>query len=1040
MVRLVERHGDTHQGAEGFCSRLQTDQIGPIIVGNPPREAAMMGTRILVHCDVRKLTSVIALMLIAGSARAETTAYIGGVLVDGSGGLPVPASVVLVEGDRIAAAGPFGAVPIPAGVRVVNVAGRWLTPGLVDPHIHFFQSGGLYTRPDIVDLRTLRAYADEASWVTAHWEDVFRRYVASGVTAVVDVGGPFSNFVVRAFRDQVPVAPRVAVAGPLISTVSRPQLDVGDPPIIRAADAAEARAMVARQLERSPDLIKIWYIVPKDGDPRENLPLARAIIDAAHAGGVRVAVHATQLEAARAVVEAGADILVHSIDDAPVDDAFIALLKEKGTVITSTLVVYEGYGEILTGTPNLTAVEARLVNPAVLNSWDELAAAPAGTIDPAAMQARKEKMRARIPMMQANLKVLWDAGVVVAAGTDAGNIGTIHGPAMHRELELLAEAGLTPGEVLVAATRHAAQIFAPAPDFGTVAAGKLADFLILDADPLADVRALRRIHRVVLGGQLLDPDAVAPQDVATVFRRMHAAFAARDLEGIMALFAPGYRDTPLSGRGSVRELQEVREDYAKVFDFAVPSTLEVRDSLVTGDFIVEVTRFTPKSGSTFPEVLLIGQVADGRIQNTWGGLAWDAAGSVAPVQGQVDAYNARDIDAFASFYAEDLKIYRLPEGELILDGRAALHERYAKFFALSPALNCTVVKRLEAGPWVVDREVVTGARDGPPLRAVAVYRVEGGLIQAIWFLPREGTLSMETREATRRVRRITVIGAVVNLLLAGVKVVGGGLVGSVALVADGVHSLSDLLSDAVVLLGATLSARPPDENHPYGHGKFETFAAMIVAAILVAAGIGIALDAAASYYRQEVFVAGPTVLVIAGLSIVSKEALYRATLAVAHRTGSPSLQANAWHHRTDALSSVAVLAGALASLAGWPHGDQAAGVVVGVMILGAGASIGMGCLRDLSEHSIEEGTLGEIRACLDQDPGIRGWHHLRTRRVGREIFADVHVLLDPEISVSEGHRLVSSLEEAIRGRLAHPAHFTIHMEPDDDENRVPEGR
>lgn len=299
---------------------------------------------------------------------------------------------------------------------------------------------------------------------------------------------------------------------------------------------------------------------------------------------------------------------------------------------------------------------------------------------------------------------------------------------------------------------------------------------------------------------------------------------------------------------------------------------------------------------------------------------------------------------------------------------------------------------------------------------------------------------METREATRQVRRVTIIGAVVNLLLAGVKIAGGALVGSVALVADGIHSLSDLLSDGVVLLGATLSARPPDASHPYGHGKFETFAALVVAAILMAAGGGIAFDAAAAFYRHEVFVAGPTVLLLAGLSIVAKEALYRMTLVIAHRTGSPSLQANAWHHRTDALSSIAVLAGALASIAGWEHGDQAAGVVVGVMVVGAGASIGMSCLRDLAEHSIEEGTLEEIHACLDRDPGIRGWHRLRARRVGREIFADVHVLLDPEISVSEGHFLVSCLEDSIRERFAHPVHFTIHMEPDDDDNRLSPGQ
>ncbi len=683
------------------------------------------------------LITLVILLASAGFARGGTTAFIGGILVDGNGGLPVPASVVLVEGDRISAAGPFGVVPIPTDAVVVNVAGRWLVPGLVDPHIHFFQSGGLYTRPDIVDLRALRTYEDEVAWVNNHWEDVFRRYVASGVTAVVDVGGPLSNFKVRAFRDQVDIAPRVAIAGPLIATVSRPQLDIGDPPIIEASDGHEARAMVARQLELKPDLIKIWYIVPKDGNPLANLSLARAVIDAAHAGGARVAVHATQLEAARAVVEAGADILVHSVDDAPVDEAFVSLLKDKGTIITSTLVVYEGYGEVLTGTPTLTDVEERLASPAVRNSWTELSAAPAGTVDPDAMQARKEKMQSRIPMMQANLKALWDAGVIVTAGSDAGNIGTVHGPAIHRELELLAEAGLTPGEVLVAATRNAARVFASEPDFGTVAPGKLADLLVLDADPLADVGAFRRIHKVVLGGRILDPDVVAPQDAAMVVRRMHGAFDARDLDAFLALFSLAYQEISLDS-GKTRGFESFRAVSEKLFGFEVPATLEVRDRLVTGDFVVEATRFRREQGaSDFIESLLITQIDDGGVLRIWNGQAPPGTGAVAPVQGQVEAYNARDIEAFASYYAEDLKVYRLPEAELILDGRDALRERYAKFFELSPELNCTVVKRLTVGPWVVDREVVTGARGGPPLRAVAVYKVEGDLINSIWFLPRE---------------------------------------------------------------------------------------------------------------------------------------------------------------------------------------------------------------------------------------------------------------------------------------------------------------
>ena len=294
---------------------------------------------------------------------------------------------------------------------------------------------------------------------------------------------------------------------------------------------------------------------------------------------------------------------------------------------------------------------------------------------------------------------------------------------------------------------------------------------------------------------------------------------------------------------------------------------------------------------------------------------------------------------------------------------------------------------------------------------------------------------MNPKQAARKIGRVTIIGALVNCLLGLVKILVGSFVGSVALVADGVHSFSDLVTDGVVIFGAWASAQPPDENHPYGHGKFETFAAAAVALVLVGAGGGVAYNAAVSFYHHEVFVAGPVVLLTAGISVVAKEVLYRLTRIVARQTNSPSLVANAWHHRSDALSSVAVLLGAAGSMAGWRYGDQVAGIVVGIMVVGVGISIGIGAISDLAEHSIEEEVLREIRACLDEDRDVRGWHRLRTRRIGREIFMDVHVLLDPEISVSEGHEIVTCLEEAIRERLQSPIHFGVHMEPDDEEHR-----
>ena len=239
-----------------------------------------------------------------------------------------------------------------------------------------------------------------------------------------------------------------------------------------------------------------------------NLPIIEATIDEAHLAGVRVAVHATQLEAARASVEAGADILVHSVDDAPVDEAFVKLVKENWTILTPTLIVMEGYGEVLGGGVHLMPVEQELGDPAVVMTWNEV---PLGPDAEAVRERRRGRLAQTMPVMQQNLKILHDAEVIIAAGTDAGNIGTLHGPAIHREFQLMAEAGLTPREILITATRNAALVFRRPAD-RTIEVGNFADMLVLEADPLADVANLQRIHRVVKGGVSIargDPAAVA---------------------------------------------------------------------------------------------------------------------------------------------------------------------------------------------------------------------------------------------------------------------------------------------------------------------------------------------------------------------------------------------------------------------------------------------------------------------------------------------------------------------------------------------------
>jgi len=463
-------------------------------------------TRRLLRTVLAAVAGVLA--AVPRPALADGLAIVGATVVDGTAA-PIPDAVVLIRGDRIQAVGARAQVALPKGITIVDGRGKWVAPGLVDAHVHFFQSGSAYTRPDVVDLRKLRPYEREIALLKAALPRTFARYLLCGVTSVVDVGGPFWNFEVRDSAARTALAPRVAVAGPLVSTVARPELDIGDPPIVKTSTPEEARALVRRELARKPDLMKVWFVVRSLGnesldDLAAGKALVAATVDEARKGGVRTAVHATELETARAAVEAGAAVLVHSVFDKPVDDAFVDLMKRRGVVYIPTLFVRTGYTLVLTGSFTPTPAERRWADPDVLATFDEvksrpeLASRPRRTPDPESE---------RVPLQ--NLKRLSDAGVTIAAGTDAGNIGTLHGPSIFRELRLMVDAGLTPREVLASATAGGARVMGREKDLGAVAPGKLADLLILDRDPLADVANLEAIHRVVKGGRVFTPEELA---------------------------------------------------------------------------------------------------------------------------------------------------------------------------------------------------------------------------------------------------------------------------------------------------------------------------------------------------------------------------------------------------------------------------------------------------------------------------------------------------------------------------------------------------
>ncbi|MCJ7777067.1 MAG: cation diffusion facilitator family transporter [Sedimentisphaerales bacterium] len=284
--------------------------------------------------------------------------------------------------------------------------------------------------------------------------------------------------------------------------------------------------------------------------------------------------------------------------------------------------------------------------------------------------------------------------------------------------------------------------------------------------------------------------------------------------------------------------------------------------------------------------------------------------------------------------------------------------------------------------------------------------------------------------AARQLRRVTYLSIVANVFLIAGKFIVGLITGSLSLLADAIHSVSDMLTDIAVLLGLYFGSKKPDSSHQYGHGKLETLAAFAIAVGLLCVGLGMIYYAALDIARNNVTRPQNMVLVAAIGAIAVKEMVYRVTKVVALKYHSPAALANAWHDRADALSSVAVIAGVIAMKFGFDHGDQVAAIAVGVMVVLVAAKLSSDCLGELIERAVDQATIEQIKDIIKANGQIRQYHRLRTRTVGREVFLDLHILVDPNLNVAAAHEISEKLENTLNEQLTRPVNITVHIEPD----------
>jgi imidazolonepropionase-like amidohydrolase len=539
----------------------------------------------------------------------------------------IPNQTVVITNDLISNIQPSNKIKIPANGVVIDGKGKYLFPGLTDAHIHFFQNGGLYARPDAIDFRNKMPYTKEIEMSHQTMEDKLRRYLQNGITNVIDVGAT-NNFLKQRERFKNSVyAPSIYMTGPLLTTYEPKAFENldNDEPFSLVKTVDEGIKMLQQQLPFHPDFIKIWYIAGADGlgieeSARKSLPIVKTIIDEAHKNNLKVAVHATERITAQLAVENGADFLVHSVEDEIIKDDFVQLLKKNKTILCPTLIVMDGYINTFGQNHNFSNYELLKADPYQLGSLLDLKHLP----DTLLINKYKKSVDAKKQIAKANetkticlknLKKLSDAGILIASGTDAGNIGTLHASSYLAELKAMQKSGMSTWQIMQASTINGAKVLNKENEFGTITIGKKANLILLDQNPIDNLDNITKINRVINRGVVIDPNNIIMETPTALAQRQLNAYNCRNIEAFIEPYADdvelyNYPDK-LIGTGK----ENMRKTYAQMFETTPDLHCELVGRLVQGNIVIDKERV--KFGNTIIEAIAIYHIENNKIKKVY---------------------------------------------------------------------------------------------------------------------------------------------------------------------------------------------------------------------------------------------------------------------------------------------------------------------------------------------------------------------------------------------------------------------------------------
>ena len=537
----------------------------------------------------------------------------------------IPNQTITITDDLISNIQPHKKVKLPENASIIDGAGKYLIPGLTDAHIHFAQNGGLYTRPDVIDLRTYMPYEDEIQLAKDDMEQKLRRYLKQGITNVLDVGTTFHFLQKRNDVANNDSLPSVFITGPLLTTYL-PKIYESYPDdklFILTKTIEDGTNGVQQQLPFQPDFIKIWYIAGADGldveaSARKNLPIVKAIIDEAHLHNLKVAVHATERITAQLSVENGADFLVHFIDDEILKDDFVKLIKKNKTVLIPTLNVPSGYNNTFAQNLSFSAHELKHADPYQLGSLLDLKHLDNTTLVnnyKNGTLAQDARNKTRDSIAKANIKLLADAGVLLATGTDAGNIGTLHATSYLPEVLAMQESGLSNWQILTASTLNGAKILDKQDEFGTVSIGKKANLVLLNANPVEAIDNIININSVINNGMVINPENIlqdTPEDLA---QRQLNAYNLRDIEGFLEPYAEDVEVYTYPNTLLYKGKETMRNTYTQMFDNTPNLHCELKGRISQGNIVMDKERV--QFGEQILEAIAIYHIENNKIKKVF---------------------------------------------------------------------------------------------------------------------------------------------------------------------------------------------------------------------------------------------------------------------------------------------------------------------------------------------------------------------------------------------------------------------------------------